>query len=104
MRFTWRGHSYNGTANDGYDANRSLWQKAWVSDHGDVELSERHSSMNRMVYVGYDYQNGKRVQMHRENLVLLSDGLVQFHLDVSTNRERTWKLAGDALYTKVKSG
>src|ERR1700722_11267954 len=39
MRFTYRGRTSNGTAQDGYDASRGAWQKAWVDDAGDVELS-----------------------------------------------------------------
>jgi hypothetical protein len=102
IHFTWRGHAYNGQANNAYDASRSLWQKAWVSDHGDLELSEGHPVPGRMVYIGYDYENGKRVQMHRENLILLPDGRIQFHYEISTDSGKSWKFAGDAFYTKVK--
>ena len=102
IHFTWRRHANNGTANNDYDASLLLWQKAWVSDHGDIELSEGHPIPGRMVYVGYDYENGKRVQMHRENLILLPDGRIQFHYEISTNHGKTWHIAGDAFYTKVK--
>src|SRR5580698_3875609 len=44
IRFTYRGHRSIGTAQDAYDATRSLWQKTWVDDGGDVELSEGHAS------------------------------------------------------------
>jgi hypothetical protein len=104
MRFTWAGHHYNGTANDAYDATRGLWQKAWVSDHGKVELGVGHPLPHHVIYEGYDYKDGRRVQMHREHLVLLGDGRLRYHMDMSLDDGHTWKPAGgDTFYTKLKS-
>jgi hypothetical protein len=101
IHFTWQGRRYSGDANNAYDASRRLWQKAFFSNTGEVELSEGHVVAGTMVYMGLDYDKGKAVQMHREKLLRLPDGRLNFHYEMSEDHGKTWKLAGNAFYTRV---
>ena len=100
MRFTYRGRTSNGIAQDAYDAGRGVWQKAWVDDHGDVELSEGHASSNRIVYVGYDYRNGARVGMHRATLNRTAANRMTYVLETSKDGGTTWSTADTVIYTR----
>jgi hypothetical protein len=100
MRFTYRGRTSNGTAQDGYDASRGAWQKAWVDDAGDVELSEGHASPNRIVYVGNDYRNGARVGMHRGTLSRTAANRMTYVLATSKDAGTTWSTADPVVYTR----
>ena len=100
MRFTYRGRTSNGTAQDGYDASRGAWQKAWVDDAGDVELSEGHASPSRIVYVGSDYRNGARVGMHRGTLNRTAANRMTYVLATSKDGGTTWSTADTVIYTR----
>jgi hypothetical protein len=100
VRFTYHGRASSGTAQDAYDASRGVWQKAWVDDKGDVELSEGHAAANRIVYVGYDYRDGARVGMHRGTLTLTVAGRMTYVLATSKDGGTTWLTADTVIYAR----
>ena len=100
MRFTYRGRTSSGTAQDAYDASRGVWQKAWADSGGDVELSEGHASPNRIVYVGYDYRNGARVGMHRGTLDRTAASRMTYVFATSKDGGATWSTADTVIYTR----
>jgi hypothetical protein len=101
VRMHWTGRTYEGTNNNSYDAARALWQKAWFDNTGGIELSEGHIVNGALVYVGYDYDKGKVVSMHRESWIPLPDGRVAERYEGSTDHGRTWKTAWTTTYTRV---
>jgi len=100
MRFTYRGRTSSGTAQDAYDASRGLWQKAWADSGGDVELSKGHASANRIVYVGYDYRNGARVGMHRSMLSRTTASRMTYVFATSKDNGSTWSTENTVIYTR----
>lgn len=101
LRMHWTGRTFEGTNNNTYDATRNLWQKAWFDNTGGVELSEGHLIHGAIVYLGYDYENGKVVELHRESWIPLADGRVQEHYEISRDHGHTWQKAFDTYYTRV---